>query len=49
MRYGYNGRIAKVDLEDGKISAEEQNEDFYRKYLGGRGIALYENKRFIDK
>jgi len=41
MRYSHNGRIARVDLKDGKISVEEQDEDFYRKYLGGRGIALY--------
>lgn len=41
MRYSYNGKIARVDLRNDDISVEEQDEDFYRMYLGGRGIALY--------
>ena len=41
MRYSYNGKIARVDLRNDNISVEEKDEDFYRTYLGGRGIALY--------
>jgi aldehyde:ferredoxin oxidoreductase len=37
----YNGKILRVDLTDGKLSVEEPNEAFYRKYIGGRGIALH--------
>jgi len=41
MRHSYNGKTARVNLKYGKISVEEKDEDFYRMYLGGRGIALY--------
>ncbi|MFQ6129907.1 MAG: aldehyde ferredoxin oxidoreductase family protein [Candidatus Hadarchaeaceae archaeon] len=41
MAYGYNGKILRVDLSSGKISVDEPDEVFYRRYLGGRGAALY--------
>lgn len=41
MAYGYNGKILRVDLSNNKISVEEPDETFYRRYLGGRSLALY--------
>ncbi len=41
MAYGYNGKILRVDLSSGKISVDEPDEVFYRRYIGGRGLALY--------
>jgi aldehyde:ferredoxin oxidoreductase len=38
MPYGYTGKILHVDLSNHKIEVEEQDETFYRSYLGGRGI-----------
>lgn len=38
MPYGYTGRIAHVDLTNRKIEIEENDDTFYRTYLGGRGI-----------
>ena len=37
--YGYWGKILRIDLTDRSISVEEREEDFWRKYLGGEGIA----------
>jgi len=41
MAHGYNGKILRVDLSSGKISVDEPGEVCYRRYLGGRGAALY--------
>ncbi len=41
MSYGYTGKILRIDLSKKKIWIENQDEKFYRKYWGGRGIALY--------
>jgi aldehyde:ferredoxin oxidoreductase len=41
MTYGYHGKILHVDLSTGKLSVEEPEEDFYRKYLGGSALALH--------
>lgn len=38
---GYNGKILRVDLSAEKISVDEPDELFYRRYLGGRCLALY--------
>lgn len=38
MLYGYNGRILRVDLSEGKITVEEPPIDYYQRYLGGRGF-----------
>ncbi len=36
-----NNKILKVDLSQKTYNIEEKDDDFYRKYIGGRGIALY--------
>lgn len=41
MPNGYWGRILRVDLSSGKISVEEQDEKFYRRYFGGWGIVAH--------
>ena len=41
MPYGYNGKILRVDLSRGAISVGEPDEDFYRRYVGGRGFVSY--------
>ena len=35
---GFNGRILRVNLSDGKISVEEPPDDYYQRYIGGRGF-----------
>ncbi|UCE53278.1 MAG: aldehyde ferredoxin oxidoreductase family protein [Desulfobacterales bacterium] len=41
MPYGYTGKIMRVDLSNRKIEIEENNETFYRSYLGGRGFGYH--------
>jgi aldehyde:ferredoxin oxidoreductase len=41
MNYGYTGKILHVDLTNRNIEIEEQDEAFYRSYLGGRGIGYH--------
>jgi len=41
MPYGYNGKILRVDLRDGKCQVEQPDELFYRRYWGGQGFAGY--------
>jgi len=36
-----NGKILRLDLSSGKIWVEEPGEQFYRTYIGGRGMVLY--------
>jgi len=38
--YGYNGRIGRIDLSTGDITIEEPSEDYYQRYLGGRGFII---------
>jgi aldehyde:ferredoxin oxidoreductase len=38
MPYGYNGKIARVNLTTKQVSVEEPGFVFYRTYMGGRGI-----------
>ncbi len=40
-RYGYRGKILRVDLTTGKTAVEELGELFYRTYMGGWGIIAY--------
>ena len=35
MAFGYTGKILHVDLSNRKIQIEEQDDAFYRSYLGG--------------
>jgi len=41
MAYGYNSKILRVDLTNGQMSTEEPDDDFYRRYMGGRGFIGY--------
>lgn len=41
MPYGYNGKILRVNLTSRQVSTEEPDEDFYRRYMGGRGFIGY--------
>jgi aldehyde:ferredoxin oxidoreductase len=41
MPYGYTGKILHVDLTNRKIEIEENDEAFYRSYLGGRGFGYH--------
>ena len=41
MAYGYNGKILRVDLSRKTISVDEPEDNFYRRYLGGRGFISY--------
>ena len=41
MRYGYTGKILRVDLSNRKITVDEKDEAFYRMHLGGRGIGYH--------
>ena len=41
MAEGYNGKILRVNLTSGNIETLEQDEDFYRRYYGGRGFIGY--------
>ena len=40
-RYGYTGRILRVDLTSGEIGVEEPDDLFYRTYMGGWGFIGY--------
>jgi len=41
MVYGYNGKILRVNLTEGKITEDYPDEYVYRKYMGGSALALY--------
>ncbi|RMF87717.1 MAG: aldehyde ferredoxin oxidoreductase [Nitrospinota bacterium] len=41
MPYGFNGKILRVDLTEGKTWTEELPESIYRRYLGGGALATY--------
>ena len=41
MAFGYNGKILRVNLSKGSTSIEQPGEDFYRRYIGGRGFISY--------
>lgn len=41
MSSGYSGKIFRVNLSNEKISVEQPNEAFYRRYLGGWGFIAY--------
>jgi len=38
---GFTGKILRVDLTTGEVSTETPPESFYRRYMGGRGLATY--------
>ncbi|MBU1397727.1 MAG: aldehyde:ferredoxin oxidoreductase, partial [Proteobacteria bacterium] len=39
--YGFYGRILKIDLSSKKHVIESVDEQIYKKYLGGKGLASY--------
>ena len=41
MPYGYSGKILRINLSTGEMAVERQSKNWYRKYLGGRGIGAY--------
>lgn len=41
MKYGYMGKILRVNLSKEEISFAEPEETFYRRYFGGRGLIAY--------
>ena len=41
MLPGYAGRIAWIDLTEGKVSIKKLDEKIARKYLGGKGLGAY--------
>ena len=38
---GYNGKVLRVNLTTSKISTEELDDKFCRRYIGGAGFVLY--------
>jgi len=40
-KYGYNGKIARVNLSDSSVKIEEPDWRFYRSYFGGRGFITH--------
>ena len=49
MAHGYNGQILRVDLSLGTTSAEELDELFCRKYVGGAGFVAYYLLKELEK
>ena len=41
MPYGYWGKVLRVNLSTGKISADEHDWKFYRAYLGGWNLVAH--------
>jgi len=37
----YSGKILRVNLSTGEIWVDEHDDDFYRKWIGGRGLIVY--------
>jgi aldehyde:ferredoxin oxidoreductase len=38
--FGYTGKIIRVNLDSRKISVEQPDEGYYRRYFGGRGVII---------
>lgn len=41
MPFGYNGKIAHINLTKRSVSIETPPEEFYRKYMGGQALSLH--------
>jgi aldehyde:ferredoxin oxidoreductase len=41
MKNDFKGKILRVNLSKEKISSEDLEETFYRRYFGGRGLISY--------
>lgn len=40
MPYGYTGKILVADLTNGKLTVDEHDDAWYRKYMGGAAVAM---------
>jgi len=49
MPKGYNGKIMRVNLSKRKIVVEKPDQSFYRRYMGGRALALYYLLREVSR
>ena len=49
MPNGYNGKILHVDLTNNRLTVEEPNDAFYRKYMGGSAMGMYYILRDMPK
>ena len=47
MNCGYTGKLLHVDLTNHSIEIEEQDEAYYRSYLGGRGIGYQQLMKMV--
>jgi aldehyde:ferredoxin oxidoreductase len=48
---GYNDKVARIDLSSGEVAFEPVNPDYYKKYVGGRGLGVryvYDNGVGVD-
>ncbi len=41
MTYGFHNKIIRINLSNGCITFDEPGENFFRRYLGGRGVIGY--------
>ena len=41
MVYGYNGKIARVNLQEWSLKVDTPDDSVYKTYLGGRGLGAY--------
>jgi len=41
LPYGYYGKILRVNLSNGAISVDEQDDTWYRRYFGGAAMSAY--------
>src|SRR5215208_7391929 len=46
---GFNGRILHVDLTNGRLTVEEPDAAFYRKYMGGSAMGMFYILRDMPK
>ncbi len=49
MEFGYTGNILRVDLSKEKISIENPDDIFYRRYIGGEGFVAYFLLKELEK
>lgn len=47
--FGWTGTVLRIDLTSGEIAHEHPDEDLYRAFLGGRGLAGHYLRPFADR
>jgi aldehyde:ferredoxin oxidoreductase len=40
-RFGYSGKLLRINLDNRDVNVESPDEDYYKRYLGGRGIIMH--------